>query len=282
MRGYCLAGALLALLLGSERAQAQDAAPEGTAGPATAVDAVAGDPPATPPDQAPPGKDHWEFKAIGYLWLAGTKGTADVIKPVAPVDFDLSIGDVLHALQFAVMGAAEAQKDRVVFLGDFAFFHLAFRKGIGIRDPDFATASLDLRTAEVTLLGGYRVVNNGPLKVDLLAGGRMNSFKIAMQLQGPAREADGTIKRTWVDPIIAARVVAPLSEKWSLSLYGDVGGFGLGSHITWQAAPTINWAISHKTSVGAGWRYLKVDYRNGDVLYNVGLSGPVIDFRTAL
>ena len=279
MRGYCLAGALLALLLGSERAQAQDAAPEGTADRATAA---AVDPPATAPEQAPPGKDQWEFIATGYLWLAGTKGTADVIKQVAPVDFDLSFGDVLKALQFAVMGAAEAKKNRVVSLGDFAFFHLAFHKGIGIRDPDFAKANLDLRTAEVTLLGGYRVVNDEPVSVDLLAGGRLNSFKVAMQLQGPDREADGTIQRTWVDPIIAARVIVPLSEKWRLSLYGDVGGFGLGSHITWQAAPTINWAISRKTSIGAGWRYLKVDYRNGDVLYDVGLSGPVIDFQTAL
>ena len=35
-------------------------------------------------------------------------------------------------------------------------------------------------------------------------------------------------------------------------------------------------------TLGAGWRYFKVNYDHGDFLYDVYQSGPVITFRTAL
>jgi len=214
--------------------------------------------------------------------LAGASGKTDLIGAVPLVDLDLPFGKVLKSLKFAFMGAAEAKRDRVVILGDLTFIHLDTRKGIGIRDPDFLKAELDSRTSEITLLGGYRVVNDGPVTMDVLAGGRLNWFKTTLQLQGPNRQADGSVKQTWLDPVIAARVGAPLGSKWSVGVYGDVGGIVAGSDLTWQLAPTVNYQINHKMSVGAGWRYFKVKYHNGDFLYNVHQSGPVIAFRTIL
>jgi hypothetical protein len=181
------------------------------------------------------------------------------------------------------MGAAEARHDRFVVLGDLTFIHLDAHQGIGIRDPSFLEAELDSRTAEITLLPGYRVVDKGPVKVDLLAGGRLNFFKTTLQLQGPNRDAEGEVKHTWFDPVIAARAAGPLGAgKWSWALYGDVGGVITGSDITWQAVPTINYQLNHKMTLGAGWRYYKVKYRNGDFLYNVHQSGPLIVFRTIM
>jgi hypothetical protein len=227
-------------------------------------------------------KKKWEFATIGYVWFAGAWGKTDVIGPVEPVDLRLPFGKVLKAFKFAFMGAAEARHDRLVFLGDLTFIHLDARQGIGIRDPDFLKAELDSRTAEVTLVGGYRVVDKGPVAVDLLAGGRLNFFKTTLQLEGPNREASGDVKHTWFDPIIAGRVAAPIGGKWSLAFYGDLGGIVTGSDITWQAVPTINYQLNHKMTLGAGWRYYKVKYDKGDFLYNVHQSGPLITFRTVL
>jgi hypothetical protein len=233
------------------------------------------------PEPAPTAsKKKWEFATIGYIWFAGAKGQTDVIGPVEPVDLDLNFGDVLKAFKFAFMGAAEAKHDRLVFLGDLMFIHLDTKQGIGIRDPDFLTAELDSRTAEVTFVGGYRVVDKGPVTVDILAGGRMNWFKTTLQLEGPNRSAEGSVKQSWFDPLIAGRAIAPLGGKWSANLYGDVGGFGIGSDITWQMVPTINYRLSHKLTLGAGWRVFKVHYDKGDFLYDVAQSGPVIVFRT--
>ena len=177
-----------------------------------------------PADAPPPAKDGWQFATIGYAWFANAHGETDVIGPAAPVGLDLSFSDVLKAFKFAFMGAAEARHDRFVALGDLTFIHLDTKKGIDIREQDFLDAELDSRTAEVTLLGGYRVADSGPVIVDLLGGGRINFFKTTLQLDGPNRSADGSVKQTWFDPLVAARVGVPLGGKWSASLYGDLGG----------------------------------------------------------
>lgn len=205
-----------------------------------------------------------------------------MIGPVDPVDLDLSFGDVLKAFKFAFMGAAEARRDRLVVLGDLTFIHLEAKDGIGIRDPDFLEAELDSRTAEITLLGGYRVLNKDSFKLDLLAGGRMNFFKATLQLEGPVRSAEGSEKQKWLDPLIAARGIVPLGEKWSMSFYGDLGGILFGSDVTWQGVASVDYQISRKMTLGAGWRYFKVNYDDGDFLYNVAQSGPLIVFRTEL
>jgi len=225
-------------------------------------------------------KSKWQLSTIGYVWFAGAWGKTDVIGPAPPVDLSLPFGKVLKAFKFAFMGAAEARRDRLIFLGDLTFIHLDTKKGIGIRDPDFLEAELDSRTAEVTLLGGYRVVNDGPVNVDLLAGGRMNFFKTTLQLDGPNRSLDGSVKQSWLDPLIAARVNAPLGGKWSFNAYGDLGGVIVGSDITWQAVATVDYQISHKMSIGAGWRHYKINYDHGDFLYDVYQTGPLLTFRT--
>jgi hypothetical protein len=222
----------------------------------------------------------WHIATIGYIWFAGAHGETDVIGPVPPVDLDLSFGDVLKAFKFAFMGAAEARKNRFIILGDIMYIHLDAEKGIGIRDPDFLEAELDSKTMDITLLGGYRVAEKGPVVVDLFAGGRLNLFKVELQLEGPNRSAEGSVKKTWFDPLIGARVGAPLGGKWSLTFYGDVGGIVTGSDVTWQGLATVNYQISRKMRLGAGWRYFKVKYDRGDFLYNVAQSGPVVVFRT--
>ena len=288
MRSYGWAAGLLLLLLGSTGLQAQVAAQE----PDTAQTTPPTDPtPAQPADKsggeapsAPSTTDEkkWKFATIGYVWFAGVEGKTDVIGPVEPVDLDLSFGDVLKAFKFAFMGAAEARRDRLVILGDLTFIHLDAKEGIGIRDPDFLEAELDSRTAEITLLGGYRVVNKESFKLDLLAGGRMNFFKVTLQLEGPVRSAEGSEKHKWLDPLIAARATAPLGGKWSLAVYGDLGGVLFGSDITWQGVATVDYQISRKMTLGAGWRYFRVNYDDGDFLYNVAQSGPALVFRTEL
>jgi len=261
---------------------AQAAPPTADETQPAATDAQEPQPPPAQTELAPPSKKKWEFATLGYVWLAGAWGETDVVGPAEPVDLDLPFGKVLKAFKFAFMGAADARRDRIVALGDLTFIHLDANEGIGIRDPDFLEAELDSRTAEITLVGGYRVVNDGPVKVDLLAGGRMNFFKTTLQLDGPNGSLDGSKKEQWLDPLIAARIQAPLGGKWGFAAYGDLGGIIFGSDVTWQLAPGVTYQINHKMSVGLGWRYYKVNYDHGDFLYNIHQSGPLITFRTAI
>jgi hypothetical protein len=228
-------------------------------------------------------KKKWEFATIGYVFFAGAYGKTTPRDPFSPVDLHLSFGDVLKSFKFAFMGAAEARHDRLVFLGDLMWVHLGEGKGLTARDRNFADVHIDSKTLAVTALGGYRVVDKGPATVDLMAGGRLNGNKQAVDYHGTLIDASASVSKTWIDPIVATRVNAPLGGKFGVSVYGDIGGFGIGSKLTWQAIATANYQINHKMSAGVGWRYFQINYHDNDgFLYDVHQSGPLITFRTIL
>jgi len=290
MRPYQLAGGLLPLLFGNVSAQAQTVDPSEGVQTASFSSSAAVQPAATEEsdasqEQATADKKKLEFYTIGYVWLAHAKGATDVIGPIQPVDLDLSLGDIIDGFKFIFMGAAEARYDRFAVLGDLSFVHLEAKDGIGIRDPNFLEAELDSRTMEITLLGGYRVTNKGPVSLDLLAGGRMNWFKTTLQLDGPNNSIEGSKKANWLDPLIGARAKIPFDNeggRWSMSFYGDIGGIIFGSDLTWQGVATVDYQISRKMNVGVGWRHWKVDYDKGDFLYDIRQSGPIIALRSRL
>ena len=228
-----------------------------------------------------PNDGKWHFATMGYVFFAGAYGTTTPRDPLSPVNVDLSFGDVLKAFKLAFVGAAEARNDRLVFLGDLIWAHLGASQGLTARDRNFADVKIDAKTWAVTALGGYRVADKGPVVVDLLAGGRLNRNKQIVDYKGTVLDVSGSVSKTWVDPIVATRIRAPLGGKMGLSLYGDIGGFGIGSDLTWQGIATVNYPISRKITLGAGWRYFKINYDDSDgFLYNVAASGPFIALRS--
>jgi hypothetical protein len=117
--------------------------------------------------------------------------------------------------------------------------------------------------------------------MDLMAGGRLNGQRQAITYNGPLLNLSASLSKTWIDPIVATRVFVPLGQKFSLSGYGDIGGFGVGSHLTWQALGTVNYQINRKMRLGVGWRYFKINYEDHDgFLYDIAQSGPIIGLRT--
>jgi opacity protein-like surface antigen len=57
---------------------------------------------------------------------------------------------------------------------------------------------------------------------------------------------------------------------------GDVGGFGIGSDLAWQAFGGITYEINDTWSLKAGYRAMGVDYENGSFKLDVISHGPVV------
>jgi len=70
-------------------------------------------------------------------------------------------------------------------------------------------------------------------------------------------------------------VQTPLGQKASLTLLGDVGGWGSGSQLEYQFAPLLEYKLSSRWTLGAGYRYLFVDYRTAQFLWNTVTSGVI-------
>jgi len=66
-----------------------------------------------------------------------------------------------------------------------------------------------------------------------------------------------------------ARIQYPLGDRWSLAGYADIGGFGLGSDLSWQAMAGANYAFNPDLIGKVGYRIVYNKYRK-DWLHFLG------------
>jgi hypothetical protein len=208
--------------------------------------------------------DKWSFDTSLYGLAAGMSG--DVTARGIPADLDVSFSDVMENLEFGAMGSFRIGHGHWAFTTDVIYMSLsASKKGI--------TADLDQWLIEPTI--SYRLCEH----FDLLAGARYNN--LSGGIKGPlGRTFTGT--QDWWDPIVGAVGAIPVGDKLSLNVRGDVGGFGVGSDITWQAFPYLNWQVSKRCSLQAGYRWVYTDYESGSgankFKYDVLTQGPQVGF----
>lgn len=238
------------------------------------ADAAGQDDLADPPSGT--GSSGWEFSVSPYLWLSGLSGDVGTFPALQPVDVDLSFGDIWDNLDFAGMAMLQARNGRFVALADISYIDLSTSKDLEIREPGLIAASLDTSTFSATAAAGYRAVDEGPLFLDIYAGLRVTSVDARVELGGPAVRLFAENSETWVDPVIASRFRAPLGEKWAFMLYGDIGGFGVGSDLTWQLLGTVQYRIGRRIWLAGGWRHYAIDYEEDGFVYDVAMSGPII------
>ena len=80
-------------------------------------------------------------------------------------------------------------------------------------------------------------------------------------------------KEDWVDPFLGFRGQWNLTEQLYLAGRADIGGFGVGSELTWQASAALGWKINSSWSAEAGYRYLAPDFEDGSFTYEVASNG---------
>jgi len=225
--------------------------------------------------ETPSGDDAWEFQVIPYLWMAGVKGDVTVKGRRASVD--TSFSDILDNLDFGGMLHLEAAKGKWAFFGDSTYVKLSV---------DRTLIDVGTELALVEFGGAYRFAElplgkdaNRLLSLEVLAGGRYNYLKSEVEILGLL---DSKESQDWVDPIVGVRLTAGLTEKLSLRVRGDIGGFGIGSasDFAWNVVAALGYQVSRRITLAAGYRILDVDYDRGSGLrlfeYDVTTSGPVV------
>ena len=89
----------------------------------------------------------------------------------------------------------------------------------------------------------------------------------------------GTLE--WVDPFVGFRVRHELAPGSELQFLGDIGGFGVGSDLTWQLFAGYGFDFWQSNLHGViGYRALAVDYTNDSRAnrnnLDLILHGPVV------
>lgn len=205
------------------------------------------------------------FQTTLYMIGASMVGTTTVRG--IPVETNVGFDQILDHLQFGAMGEFRVEHGRWAGMLNVVFM------GLGA-STDHPPATVDLDQWVVELDGSYTILP----WLEGVVGVRYNSLSGEVAFQGPLGTVK-TAKQDWTDPVFGVQMTFPLGGKFSLHARGDIGGFGVGSRITWQAYLNVGYRISESGSrMYVGYRALYNDYSTGSgneqFRYDVRSGGP--------
>jgi len=213
----------------------------------------------------PQGSDPWKVVFAPYVMGASIDGTTVVRGQEAAID--LSASDIFDNLELGFMSMLVVRKRDWGVTGDVVWVALG-------KTTDIPPADVD-PTLGLLSVSGVRRLSDW---ADLTFGARWNRVEGSIHFKPPI-DLDVERTRDWVDPIVGIVLRTPSGKKWHATLIADVGGFGVGSDLSWQVFPSAGYDLSPKVSLEAGWRLLDVDYDSDDendrFSYDVRYQGPV-------
>lgn len=226
-----------------------------------------------PAEEAAPedNSEEWRLELAVYMWLSSITSTTDVggKETTATTKFK----DILDAVDFAGFTHFEAQRGKWGLFTELDFVKISAANDVRLKMMPLISVNTAGSLKETMLeLGVLRSFDRERVGFDALAGARYFSFVTDAKF-GPI---DNSMTKDWIDPFFGGRLRFKLSEKWGASIRGDVGGFGLGSELTTNAAATLGYRISDRYSVGVGYRYLRIEDDAGRMELTSETYGPTL------
>jgi hypothetical protein len=217
--------------------------------------------------------DQWHFTLAPYMWMTGIKGDVSVAGlPEVPVD--ASFSDIWDNFDFGLAGRFEARKNRFGLGLDFTYNNLG--APVASSSPVLGALGLEADVRQLFSEGFAfcRVAQGGrtdnPAHLDVLAGARYTRTRTRLTAETSAGvQYDGRSQDLdWLDAMAGFKLRAPLGSRAAVLGRADVAGFG--SNVTWNLEGDLAFMASRHWTIGAGWRYMDLDYDN---------DGEGIDFR---
>ena len=215
----------------------------------------------------------WNFLIEPYFMIPQMNGEIGV-RQLPPGTVDASPDDIFSNLRMAAMLYFEADHvDKYAFSSDIIFMDLKqeAKPGQIVTGGDAFAKQISAEFAWLKHITPW---------FDLGAAARITDIKADLKLETAAGPREGSNRKTWVDPVIIARAQTDLQDKWILEFRGDIGGFGIGSDLTWQVQANAGYRFSKLVHAKVGYRLLDIDYEDGDgaerFMYDIATSGIVV------
>jgi hypothetical protein len=200
-----------------------------------------------------------------YGWLAGID--ADLRAGILEGSVDASFSDILDNLDLGFMAYYETWEETGFYLD---VVHV--RLGDTVERP---ILTLDYDVTQTLIEAGALLRRGTPDRgVDTIIGVRYVELENEIGLTPPGASASSS--EHWLDPVVGVRYRAVLSDQWTGSIRGDIGGFGLGTDFSWQLIGAARYRLNPKSSLAIGYRYLNMDYDEDGFAFDGAMHGPVI------
>ncbi|WP_180898029.1 porin family protein [Martelella soudanensis] len=252
------------------------------------VAAGAADLAAAPPSPAPvaetPG-DGWHFEVTPYVWMTGMSGNVSPFRRAPTVHIDSSFSDILEELNLAGFANAWGTNGRFGFYADLMYVDTSESEASGpVTIPAYGITvpgidvSVDSTIFTGALFGAVRLADTDDFRLDALGGIRFERLTTEVSAVIPSVPLGYSAKSDfgWIDPALGFRMAYDFGDRVSLVGQADVGGFSVGSDLTWQAMATVNYQITRATALSFGYRYMSIDYDDDGHVFDTVLQGPTL------
>ena len=218
----------------------------------------------------------WSLNISPYIWGAGLKGSIASFPNAPSADVDVSVTDILKNIDAAGVVIAQLRYQRFAGYMDLIYTAVSADQDtpLGILFDD---VELENEIFIGTFGGAYRPIETQHASLDLLAGIRVWSVDTVLKLEGGALpDQEFEHGENWIDPIIGFHGRYQFDNGIYLTNLFQIGGFGVGSDLTWDAFGGVGYQFNDSVSAIAGYRHLEVDYEHNGFVFDVEMSGPVI------
>jgi hypothetical protein len=243
--------------------------------------------------QAQSAPAEWQFRATLYGWFPGLDGTTEFPTGAGGPSISVDASNLISGLKIAFMGTFEARKGHWGALVDWFYADIGDTRTStralsigGVPLPGSATAnlSLDVKTSILTLVGTYAAVRRPEYEMSAVLGTRMLGldqrldYSVSGELGGitlPGRSGGSEVSPTNWDAIVGATGRYRFGEglRWFAPYYVDAGAGN--SRFTWQVVLGLGHSLGWGDIVAA-WRYADYDFKSGEPVQTLTLSGPAV------
>lgn len=201
--------------------------------------------------EAPAG---WRHTLAVYGMGAAIDGTAQIRDIEVPVD--VSISELIDKLEMGGMASYRMENDSWSISGDVTYMELG-----GKASGQGGRLRADLDVDQLTVMGtlGRRI--SPKLEVLFSLAYFDLSTDVEVRLLNQARTASAGVD--WIDPSVGLQYVTALSDKWTFTARGDVGGFDIGSDLLLHGWLTLQRRQTDRWGWFVGYRLISFDYEEG-------------------
>jgi len=101
----------------------------------------------------------------------------------------------------------------------------------------------------------------------------------AVNVSGTPPPLSGEAKTVWADAVVGARIRYPITDKWRVALWGDVGAGE--ADLDWMVYGGLTYMFNDCIGATAGYRILGVDYSDSAFTYDMKMHGLVLGLNLA-
>lgn len=228
----------------------------------------------------------WEWVVAPYVWASDT--SVDVFVNNEPVfGADLSFSDLIDKIDMALQLHVEGRRDKFGFFLDLTYLDLGETTTTPANPPLPGDTVIDTDIELTMIEAGGTYWPSGELSgLSLLLGVRVIDLGVDVIITPPSPSPlSGTRVQssvTLTDGFAGLRYVAPLGQRWILTLRGDAGAGD--SDLTWNASAILGYQFgkNNRYNMLLGYRHLVIEFEDNidgvRVEVEQTMSGPEVGF----